>query len=890
MANFIGTNGNDNRMGTANNDSFSPLLGKDTLDGADGEDELVINYAALGRNITLSGNNYGDGFFNQVIFYNIEKFNVTSGSGSDALQGGTLADTLLAGAGNDVLSGNSGLDVIDGGVGIDTWKESYSGLSVAVNVFLTDVVINGNTTASVKLGSAAGSTVRNIEALSLQTGSKNDVISSAPFAYNDNIVTNDGDDSINVGTGGRDYVHGGNGIDLGIFNWSTSTSDITVSPYYDDYADDEGRYVNFDDVNRFDLKGGAGNDYLAGDVYNDSLVGNAGNDSLDGGRGVDSIDGGMGIDQWKADYSTATNVINVQLSGVLDENAVKAGIVGAVVKNVERLEFITGSGNDIISTTPFAYNDSIWTNDGDDTINVGKGGSDYVHGGNGVDLGIFDWSASITDITVDPYYDDYADEEGRYVNFDDVNRFDLKGGSGNDHLAGDVYNDVLRGNAGSDILNGGRGSDLIDGGSGVDLWKADYSTAAAVINIQLSKTLDANGVKGGISGGVVKNVEHLDFTSGSGNDVISTAAFAYNDKVWTNDGSDTINVGKGGNDYVHGGNGVDLGVFDWSASKTNIRVDPYYDDYSDGEGRYVNFDAVERFNLKAGSGNDYLAGDIYKDTLSGGLGRDTLNSGSDADVIDGGGGVDLWKADYSGSTADINIQLSASSNVNAIKSGMTGGVVKNSERLELVTGTGDDVVATAPFAYNDDIRTNAGDDTINVGTGGYDYVHGGDGIDLGLFDWSASTTAITVDPYYDDYSDSEGRFVNFDAIDRFNLKGGSGNDYLAGDIYSDTLSGGDGYDTLDGFAGNDLIIGGNGGDTFTMRNGTGQDVIQDFNFNNEGDLVYLTYQPFPNMSFAAIQDNMQQVGADVVLTLSETDSIIFTGTTLADFAASDFYW
>lgn len=891
MAIITGTNGDNSITGTAGSDTISPLLGRDSVDGAGGTDLLVINYSSLGRNITLTGNRYGDGIANWVDFYNIERFDITTGSGSDYLRGGGLIDSLKGGAGNDTLIGGGGVDFINGGGGKDTWGEDYSGISSAVTITLSNILVNGNTSAIVKIGAATGSTVLNVEALSVQTGSKNDVISVGPYANNDDIRTGNGADSINVGTGGRDYVHGGDGTDIGIFNWSTSLTDITVDPYYDDYSDGENRYVNFDSVERFNLTGGSGNDHLAGDIYNDILNGNTGNDVLESGRGSDIINGGDGVDLWKADYSMATNNINIQLSSNSNINAVKGGISGGVVKNIERLEFSSGSGNDIISTAPFKYNDSIWTNDGDDTINVGKEGRDYVHGGNGVDIGIFDWSESTTDIVVDPYYDDYSDSQGRYVNFDAVERFNLTGGSGDDHLAGDIYNDILIGNAGNDVLDSGRGGDVINGGAGMDLWKADYSTSSAIINVQLSATVDTNAVKGGIAGGMVTNIERLEFSSGSGNDMISTAPFAYNDAIWTNSGNDTINVGKGGRDYVHGGDGVDLGIFNWSASTTSISVDPYYDDYSDGEGRYVNFDAIERFNLTGGSGNDYLAGDIYSDRLIGNLGRDTLNSVNGVDFVDGGGGVDLWKADYSASTNDINVQLSSTSGVNAIKGGIGGGVTKNVERLDFTSGAGDDIISTAAFAYNDSIWSNDGDDTINVGKGGIDYVHGGNGIDLGIFDWSASTTSITVDPYYDDYSDGEGRSVNFDSIERFNLKGGSGNDYLAGDIYSDILSGGNGFDTLEGSGGDDTLSGGANGDIFVFNPGSGQDIIQDFTQGaGIGDVIRFYYTPFENMSLATIKNNMLQVGSDVVLTLSDTDSITLIGTTISGFVADDFYW
>ncbi len=47
MADFPGTNGDDELTGTAADDTFDPLLGLDTVDGADGIDTLNVDYSAL---------------------------------------------------------------------------------------------------------------------------------------------------------------------------------------------------------------------------------------------------------------------------------------------------------------------------------------------------------------------------------------------------------------------------------------------------------------------------------------------------------------------------------------------------------------------------------------------------------------------------------------------------------------------------------------------------------------------------------------------------------------------------------------------------------------------------------------------------------------------------
>lgn len=887
---------------TEQSDTLSAGLGIKTIDGLGGVDTLIIDYHTLTRN--LSGDYYylSDNRFNSITYWNIEKWSISAGSGDDTVSGGSLNDTLSGGDGWDVLTGNGGADMIDGGAGIDTWKDDFSALTSTVSVTLT-ATTGTNTSTAISLGSLPVPTVKNVEKLNLSTGSGNDSISVGTQAYNDNINTGSGTDTINIGTGGSDYVNGGDGVDLGIFDWSASTGDITVDPYYDDYSDKQGRSANFDNVERFNLTGGSGSDYLAGDLYNDTLLGGTGRDTLDGYRGADNINGGDGVDKWKADYSSSTGAINITLTAKLDVNEVVSGITGASVKNVERLEFTSGSGNDVISAGTFAYNDVIYTNGGNDKINVGTGGSDYVNGGDGIDTGIFNWSASTSDITVDPYYDDYSDSEGRSVNFDNVDSFNITGGSGDDHLAGGVYNDTLIGGGGRDTLESVAGGDSINGGAGIDVWKADYSASTTAIKVELNAAATVNEVRGGISGGKVYAVERLSFSSGSGNDLLSAGTLAYNDWVSSGTGDDTVNAGTGGSDYVNGGDGLDVGVFNWTASTSNISVDPYYDDYSDSEGRYINFDYVERFNITGGSGNDHLAGSSWSDTLIGGGGDDYLESGGfradvdsfNTDVIDGGVGVDMWNADFSQSTESINILLSNKLNVNAVLAGITDGVtsavVKNVERMEFVAGSGNDVISSGVFAYDDHIHGGDGDDQINVGAGGSDYADGGTGIDIGSFDWSASTTRITVDPYYDDYSDLQGRYVNFDYIDRFDLTGGSGNDYLAGDVYSDTLIGGAGDDKLDAFGGDDVLTGGIGADMFSVRSGGGNDVISDFEAGQGlGDLVSFVNNPFATMSFDVIKQNMSQNGSDTVLTLSDADSIRFVGVSVNAFVADDFLW
>ncbi len=101
--------------------------------------------------------------------------------------------------------------------------------------------------------------------------------------------------------------------------------------------------------------------------------------------------------------------------------------------------------------------------------------------------------------------------------------------------------------------------------------------------------------------------------------------------------------------------------------------------------------------------------------------------------------------------------------------------------------------------------------------------------------------------------------------------------------------------TLVGGTGNDVMIGNGSGDpqfdtgagstTFVVANGDGNDVIA--NFRNGIDVVRLNnFTDLP--SLAAVKAKMTQVGTDVVLKLSTTQTLTFRNETIANFKANDF--
>lgn len=101
MANITGTEGNDKRIGTFENDIMSGFGGNDTLKGGFGDDNL----SGDSGDDQLSGDGGND--------------TLLGGSGNDQLFGDNGNDQLFGSSGNDLLFGLGGNDQLFGGSGND---------------------------------------------------------------------------------------------------------------------------------------------------------------------------------------------------------------------------------------------------------------------------------------------------------------------------------------------------------------------------------------------------------------------------------------------------------------------------------------------------------------------------------------------------------------------------------------------------------------------------------------------------------------------------------------------------------------------------------------------------------------------------------------------------
>ncbi|MDG1286985.1 MAG: calcium-binding protein [Rickettsiales bacterium] len=398
--------------------------------------------------------------------------------------------------------------------------------------------------------------------------------------------------------------------------------------------------------------------------------------------------------------------------------------------------------------------------------------------------------------------------------------------------------------------------------------------------------------------------------SGTFNDITAPGTYKLGTAANTfygHEGNDKVNA-QGGNDYLEGGLGNDTLLGGGG-------VDTIYG----GEGND---------SIRGGGGSDIVYGDNGDDILDGQNGNDYIYGGAGADTITGGAGTDVYvyttTTDSTSSASDVltdfvsgeGISLAAlgitgigagsdkititddgtdstishnSSSFQIIVQGITGmnaghfifdGVTGPTEFADTLVGTTDDDVIDA-LGGNDSVTGLAGLDSF-IGGDGNDTLDGGDGADT--LNGGAGNDSLIGGDGIDSILGGSGA----DTID-----GGAGNDIIIANGSTDVISGGTGddninagggNDTINGNAGNDTMLGGNGTDTFVIDANAGDaDVILSFDPASTPDTVDLS--AFSDLYF---DDIVSQVGAHVVVTLPNSQTLTFYNVNLVDFSAANF--
>ena len=332
--------------GGGGNDLLIGSLGRDTLDGGLGVDEVSYIQATSSVTasllITVMQNTFGSGWDE---FSSIE--NMTGSEFSDTLTGDEWVNCLDGGLGNDTLNGGAGDDKLDGGLGADLLFGNNGNDTLLFDA--EDITVNGGAgidTASL-LNPTAAATLNLfsnlIEIVDASSSTFNNTFVAAGANWGVTITGGSASDRITGGNrndilsggGGADVLNGGNGDDVLYFdnldtivNGGAGNDAAIVKDAFGaitfNLVSQKIETVNAS-VSRFDntftatgatwavsIFGGSGKDSIVGGNLNDRLFGAGGDDTIMGNNGNDTLDGGAGIDT--VSYATAKAKVKVNLA------------------------------------------------------------------------------------------------------------------------------------------------------------------------------------------------------------------------------------------------------------------------------------------------------------------------------------------------------------------------------------------------------------------------------------------------------------------------------------------------------------------------------------------------------------------------------------------------
>ncbi|MCL6751470.1 calcium-binding protein, partial [Nostoc sp. CCCryo 231-06] len=803
--------GNNLLSGGDGNDSFylSPTdtapsdLVTQTVDGGKGDDLLSVDYRVATKGITTTFNattNIGSitaGTY-QVSYKNIEQLNIRGTAYDDYIVGSNGNDTLSGfSGGNDTVDGSGGNDTVDGGEGDDVLSADYTYATKGITTTFNATTNIGSITAGTNLVS-----YNNIERLDIRG-----------TAYNDNIVGNDGNDTLSAGNGGNDTINGGKGDDVlsvdynnasggfsATFDATTNIGSITV---------DTNR-VTYKNIERFNISGTADDDLIVGKDGNDTLFGGySGNDTIDGGKGDDVLSGG-------SFYSDDNDVIlggegNDILTGAAGNDTLSGG-AGNDTFGYNSVEGITDNGTDIITDfggvgkglnpsakviasldtlqfknsrlTAFTAQNLLLTQNGNNleiTFEDANTNNTKVILQNfklenlhnlpatssrpAIGNILFDGQTTITDSF------DVFDANSTRTSLFKRNAVTFLNDLSNNITGFDNSNDVINGQGGDDIIDGLSGNDLLRGGAGNDI-----------------------------------------LIGGAGNDTLINRAG--NDTLDGGTGDDSLNAsGSKGDNLLSGSDGNDSldisGLYRYSRSSSDSR-------------------SLGNNTLDGGAGNDSLSASGSKgdNLLSGGDGNDSLDlsggSGSDFGFFDS---RSLGNNTLNGGAGNDTLSARGSTGDNTLNGGVGDDSldVRNSEGDNLLSGgDGNDSFAVQPSStapsslVTQTVDGGKGDDLLSA-----DYTYATGGI-TSTFNATTNIGSITTG----------NNRVSYKFIEGLNIIGTTYDDNIVGSNGNDTLSGGNGgNDTIIGGAGNDILTGGYLGNN-TLYGGDGDDILNSFSNND----------------------------------------------------------
>lgn len=913
MPTINGTTGNDELLGTDQNDVINGLAGDDRLFGGDGNDRLfggpgfdrfwggagndLIDGGAILDRVNLSDLNwvfYSDASSGVVV--NLQTGIASDGDGGtdrlvniNFVTGSDFDDTLTGSNTSNLFEqfeGGAGNDTIDGGA-----------INAAQNNGNRATYINAPSGVVVDLAAGTAQdgwgTVDTLVNIDQVRGSTfGDVLLGSDTAYTEFFE----------GRQGNDQIDGRGGID--VVRYDASPSGVVVDLAAGTAQDGHGGTDTLAGIEG--VWGSAFDDILRG---GDPANGSGAIDGFEffrGGAGNDLIDGGAGYD--RVDYNNSPTGVVVQLGGSSDGFA-EDGFGGT--DTLVNIEAVRGS----------SFADELYGSDDAPFESLeGRGGNDLIDGGGGIDRA--DYVGSPSAVTVNLNTGTAQDGWGGVDTLVNI-----------ENIRGSAFNDTLTGDAGNNRLDGSEGADRLFGLGGDDTYVVDNLGDRVYETPTAGSRVDAGGVDT-----VLASVDHTlsNFVEAlvmTGTGDLRGIGNALANTITGNSGNNVLD-GRGGVDSLDGGEGSDIYLFTSAADHLSAEINDtgtsgvdeirfaatrpgtlvlFGDDVgiervvigtgtgaqavSTGRGA-LNVDASlvqNDLEMVGNAGANRLTGTAFGDTIDGGAGNDRIDGGSGTDLMRGGTGNDTYVVDNAG---DITLEL-ANAGTDTVESSISWTLAANIERLVLtgdadIDGTGNDLNNTLTGNGGNNTLTGAGGNNTMYGLGGDDtYVV--DSVGDRVFETQGASSRVDaggVDTVRASVNFTLGNFVenlvltgsadvngNGNALDN-EIAGNTGNNRLDGKAGDDTLDGGGGNDVLIGGLGNDVLTGGAGDDIFRfdtrLSASSNVDQITDF---GGGDRIQLENAVFNRLRSTGTLSDDFFVSGDGAVALDANDHVIYDSST-----------
>jgi Ca2+-binding RTX toxin-like protein len=935
-----GGGGNDILVGGRGSDTASDVLkggsgsdqlrvtrGSDFLDGGDGgNDRLMFNNNAGDSNST--GLTYSSGIGGRAVHVDLGMSMVDYDTLDPVNPLATVIDVefIWGTAGDDSLIGGSFVKADSGnfrelfrpGEGNDTIDGQGSGF----NAYGVTDVVEYNNISDIPVTTGVfvnlGATAITLGGLTVGAGQARD-----SFGDTDTLIgitqvngTMFGDTLIGgiggitqfesfQGNAGNDYIDGGAGNDEVSYQAAAAAVNVNLTTGVATGGDGTDTFLNIERVR--------------GSQFNDTITGSGRLDVVEifiGDRGNDAINGGAGIDF--ASWHT-TNLSEGGVTAFINNGS---GTVTHATMGTDALiniEGLMGTNTDDVLLGGLGNQ---WFR--------GRGGSDVISGGAGIDTADYsgDRSGVIVNLEAGTATDGWSGvwamggtdsldsiENVRGSQFIDY----IIGDSGANFLDGNLSNDLLEGGAGNDTLDGGLADDNVAGGDGNDTFidkqgadtlQGDVGDDTFLVNYLAGSAVTAIGGMGidtyvlsPTTAAHAYQYRVTDFALGQGGDRIDVSpildasaaqGFYAGQNPFTGgylrllqSGADTLvqyDFNGGGNSYL---TGITLaGITATSVSQQHNFLGFIVGTTSDDD-------------LGGTPQDDIILGLAGNDSLSGGAGNDQLYGGSGVDTMVGGAGDDTYHVDNTG-----DVVRETSNKPGAL---LLPGADETGPGLADGSGITDTVIAAIDYslgAFVENLQLsgkaasgfgnslanvltgNAGNDEL-VGSGGNDTLDGGAGSDI--MNGGAGNDVFFVNAALDQVQEAAGSTGGKDTVNstvsetlddnvetlvllgskNINGNGNSSANTITGNERNNTLDGKVGADKLNGAGGNDVLI---WDPLDTYDGGTGTDTLK----VAAGDLNLTTVA---NTKIKNIEQIDLTNGGDNKLTLNLTDLLALSSST-----------